>query len=266
MKDDELTLEVTLAGFAVDGEQLTGKGGPRDLMAMPLFNEGIRRITFTPNLPPKDRDAFVDAWLGVVLNPQGSEAVSTRLWELELTTISLVVLDTFALESDGATQEGASTQVGARAELDALISAMAAEYSGSSAPDALRAAAGPALLRVSADDLALLRSELVRGVSGEQLAQQDRGGDAAALHLSPTDVENFTEQLAPPPNTTALAAHALLNAAVLTQGPEADALATRLLEVLRGAADAGHFTAALEAYRKLVADARLDAQLGQARV
>ncbi|GMU58888.1 MAG: hypothetical protein AMXMBFR34_06510 [Myxococcaceae bacterium] len=255
-KDEELPLEITLQGLAFDGEPVGSRVGQRDPLTMPLFNEGIRRITFSANPPPVERDAFFDAWMNVVHNPQSSEALSTRCWELELESIRLVVLDTFSLsdDDDGA---DAAKEAGARQELDALISAMASESSGSAG------AAGPSLLRVSSDDVSLLRSELVRGVTGEKLAQQD--ARVAKLHLSSTDLENLVVALTPREDAIPRAARALINAALSVEDAESLAYTRRLADVFAGLAERGSFRAALDAYQALVADARVDQESGAAR-
>jgi len=257
LKTEELNLEVTLAGLTFDGELVSGRPGQRDPLTMPLFNEGIRRLSFNAAPPERERDAFFDAWMNVVMNPQESEALSTRCWELELESIRLVVLDTFSLSDDEGGDAGGTAQKHAKEELDSLINAMAAE-SGSASADL-----APMLLRVSADDVALLRSELVRGVTGEKLAQQD--AKLAALRLSPTDLENFAEGLAPRKGAVTQGARALLNAAVLSTGPEAEGFFRRLVDVLRALADRGHFRPPLEAYQALIDDARADAQLAPVR-
>ncbi|MEW5740269.1 MAG: hypothetical protein AB1938_15155 [Myxococcota bacterium] len=257
LQTEELNLEVTLNGLTFDGELVGGKVGQRDPMTMPLFNEGIRRITFGAAPPDHERDAFFDAWMNVVMNPQETEALSTRCWELELQSIHLVVLDTFSL-TDEEGDENATSQKQAKEELDALINAMASE-SASAGGDV-----GPMLLRVSADDVALLRSELVRGVTGEKLAQQD--AKLASLHLSSTDMENFAEGINPRQGAVTRGARALLNAAVLSASPELEGFFRRLADVFRNLAERGIFRPTLDAYQALISDARDDSQLGQTRV
>lgn len=256
---EELTLEITLGGAALDGELLAGRPGQRDPLTLPLFNEGIRRLTVTANPPAHERDAFFDAWMQVVANPSEAEALSTRVWELELEAFRLVVLDTFSLSDDeGGSDDGSQNQQKAKQELDSLINAMAAESTAGSADG------GPALLRVSADDVALLRSELVRGVTGESLAQQD--AKLAALHLSPTDIENFVLGFTPRADAVPAAARAIINAAVLSQGEEAGAFARRLADLFAAFAERGRFHPTLEAWKWLVADARADTHHGAVRV
>jgi hypothetical protein len=254
---EELTLEVTLHGLAFDGELVTSRVGQRDPMTMPLFNEGIRRITFNAAPPDEECDAFFDAWMNVVMSPQESEALSTRCWELELRSIHLVVLDTFSL-SDEEGDEGSSAYKRAKEELDTLIDAMASESASSGAD------LGPMLLRVSADDVMLLRSELVRGVTGEKLAQQD--AKLASLNLSITALENFAEGINPRQGAVTRGARALLNAAVLSQGAEREAFFGRLVEVFKDLAERGVFRPCLDAYQALISDAREDSQMGQTRV
>lgn len=257
---EETAFDITLAGAALDGELLAGRPGQRDPLTLPLFNEGIRRVTIAANPPAHERDAFFDAWMQVVSNPAEAEALSTRVWELELEAFRLVVLDTFSLadEDSSGGDDGSQNQQKARQELDSLINAMAAE-SGAAA-----GSAGPALLRVSADDVAVLRSELVRGVTAERLAQQD--AKLAALQLSPTDLENFVLGFTPRADAVPAAARALINAAVLSQGEEAGAFAKRLSDLFAAFAERGRFRPTLEAWKWLVADARADTHLGAARV
>lgn len=254
---EEIALEVTISGLAIEGDLLVGRAGQRDPLTMPLFNEGIRRITIAANPPPNERDAFFEAWINVVGNPNEAEALSTRCWELELEAFRLVVLDTFSL-ADEEGDDGERNQQKAKAELDSLINAMASESSSTGAE------AGPMLLRVSADDIALLRSELVRGVTAESLAQQD--AKLASLQLSPTDIENFVAGFSTRKDAMPRAARALINAAVLSQGDEAGAFAKRLADLLAAFAERGRFGPSLEAWNVLVADARADTHLGAARV
>lgn len=256
---EETAFDITLAGAALDGDLLSGRPGQRDPLTLPLFNEGIRRITINANPPAHERDAFFDAWMQVVSNPTEAEALSTRVWELEFEAFRLVVLDTFSLaDEESGSDDGSQNQQKAKQELDSLINAMAAESGGAAS------GAGPALLRVSADDVAVLRSELVRGVTSERLAQQD--AKLAALQLSPTDLENFVLGFTPRTDAVPAAARAIINAAVLSQGEEAGAFAKRLADLFAAFAERGRFRPTLEAWKWLVADARADTHHGAMRV
>lgn len=252
---EETDLEITMAGVAHDEELLIGRPGQREPLTQALFNEGIRRIVIGALPPDHERDAFFDAWMEIVIRPNEAEALSTCVWELELEAFRLVVLDTFSL-TNGESSEDMALQMRTKQELDWLLNAMVAESSASDA--------GLTLLRVSSDDVAVLRSELVRGVTAEQLARED--SRLAELQLAPEEVERFVQSFPPRSEAVPAAARALVNAAVLAQGEDLEHYGRRIADLFAALAERGRFLPPLAAWKSMVADARADALHGAVRV
>jgi hypothetical protein len=262
-----LQLEVTLGSLLFEdtplSSQAAGSGRREDPLALPLFNEGVRRLTFVAPIVHDELTVFLDAWLSAAASPSASQSVTTRLWEAELKTVQLVVIDSFALSDDVAsTEASAGGPVNSfRQQVDALINAIASEGHAGGSDAKLETS----VLRVSAEDIELLRAEGVRDITAEQLSRQESGGRTIE-GLSDEDRDVLARELTVVRHDPAERfATALVNAALLSGGVDAKAATERLQALLKGLVETGQLKEALDAYQRLVAQVKEDQSLGSLR-
>lgn len=260
-----LQIEVTLGGLMhedkpIGGGQATGKR--EDPLTAPLFAEGVRRLTFLPGLEPGELTAFLDSWFDTVTQPQSSEGVTTRFWEAELKNVQLVVIDSFAMENEAPPDPAAPRgKLTARQQIDSLVSAISAQGMAGGGDEAARAS----LMRVGADDIALLRAEGLRDITADSLKRQDVTQRPVAT-VSPAELAPFAAELAKSREQASQSIFAsLLNAAVLASEKDREQLLHRVETVVRALLDDGRFKEPLERYQELIEQAKHDHELTPAR-
>jgi hypothetical protein len=170
----ELELDLTAMSVQYAGVPIEVAKRRTDSISLPLFREGVRRLTFTSEAGAEELVPFFAGWLDAWLNPLSSDGVATRLWEHQPRGIRAVIIDTFELGGEegggggGADGQPSAAAVTVREQVDAILGAIAAESLAGAG-----GAAAVGVLSISAEDAALLRSEAVRSVTGEQLASHD---------------------------------------------------------------------------------------------
>lgn len=271
----ELQLDVGHAALQLDGQplQFSGQGAvdkTRDPLAVALFNEGIRRLTFLPALSAAEAMALLLAWLEAANHPLCGN-IASKVWEQEPKGLKLVLLDTFDGPNEGSDGTGLSAAVssGRKAlsvadQIDSLVSAISAE---GLAADGGGGFVSHGLMQVSADDLALLRSDAVRGITAAQLAAHEQVGAASFTALDDATAKAMRDELeAERSDALTRLGPTLLNAAVLNAESDWGLVGGAFSDLVRGAIRAGEYALPLQVFQHLVAGARADATLGARRV
>jgi len=258
-------IEVTLTGLMHEDKAIATAGGTgkrEDPLTAPLFAEGVRRITFLPGLEPAELQAFLDSWFDTVTQPQSSEGVTTRFWEAELKHVQMLVIDTFAAGDEAQPDPTvAKAKVSARMQIDALVAAISAQGMAGGGEQAARAS----MMRVGADDIALLRAEGLRDITAESLKRQDVSHRPVAT-VSAAELAPFAAELAKVKDQASLSLFgALVNAAVMASPEDRDRLLARLDGVVLWLIDNGQVKEPLERYQQLIEQAKAQDELTQVR-
>lgn len=271
----ELQLDVGPSSLHIDGQAVPfaaqgTQGKARDPLATTLFNEGVRRITFLQNVTDGEAAALLSEWVDAAIHPLGGN-VASRVWELEPKGLKLVLLDTF----DGATEGGDGTGLSASSmgtgrtltvgeQIDSLVSAIGSE---GLAADGGGGIVSQGLIQVSADDVALLRSEALRGITAADLAAHETGSRARSAGLDPAASRAAKEGLEAERNDGLRRLSAvLLNAAVLNGEADWPLVSKLFGAFVRGALAAGQYAVPLHSWQRLVAETKNDPILGGRRV
>jgi hypothetical protein len=98
-----------------------------DNLALPFYRDGVRSMTFTPGLAPRELDALLDAVLQVTGQNFGQDDLVTLLWEAQLRNVEI---DYVPAEGDFGSAQGESTE-------DSAIPWPKSEPEATPAPDAV---------------------------------------------------------------------------------------------------------------------------------
>lgn len=270
----DLQLDVGPAALHLDGQALsfTVQGTAnktRDPLATTLFNEGVRRLSLLTTLTAAEARALLGEWLEAANAPLGG-SVASRVWELEPKGLKLVLLDTFDGAQEGGDGSGLSTaRVGtSRAlsvaeQIDALVSAISSE---GLAADGGGGFVSQGLIQVSADDVALLRSEALRNITAAQLAAHEEQKPQVG-GLDPVVLQSLRDELeAERTLAMGLLGGALLNAAVLNAPTDWPLIEQAFKGLVKAALAAGDYRLPLQTWQRLVSATRNDPVFGARRV
>lgn len=271
----ELQLDVGPSALHLDGQALpfTVQGAAsktRDPLATTLFNEGVRRLGFLTTLSEAEANALLGEWMEAANAPLGGN-VASRVWELEPRGLKLVLLDTF----DGAQEGGDGTGVSAartgsaRAlsvgeQIDALVSAISSE---GLAADGGGGFVSQGLVQVSADDVALLRSESLRNITAAQLAAHEGGAQTKSAGLDAATLQALHDELeAERAQAMKGLGASLLNAAVLNAEEDWPRIVSAFSALVKSALALGEYALPLHTWQRLVAETRNDPIFGARRI
>lgn len=260
-----LQIEVTLTGLMHEDKPIgasTATGKREDPLTAPLFAEGVRRLTFLPGLDASELTTFLDSWFDTVTQPASSEGVTTRFWEAELKNVQLVVIDSFSMENEPPPDPSAPRgKLTARQQIDSLVSAISAQGMAGGGDKAARAS----LMRVGADDIALLRAEGLRDITADSLKRQDVSHRPVAT-VSAAELAPLAAELGKVREQASLAIfQSLLNAAVLASEKDRELLLRRVEALVGVMIDEARYREPLERYQQLIGQAKQDNELTPAR-
>jgi hypothetical protein len=271
----EIQIDVAPSTLHVDGHtvpfavQGTTTKRSRDPLATALFQEGIRRITFLPTVTETEATTLLGEWVEAANQPLGGNVAST-VWEIEPKGLKLVLLDTFDGANEGGDGTGLSTApagtgrtLSVSQQIDSLVSAIAAE---GLAADGTGGFVSQGLIQVSADDIALLRSESLRNITAADLAVHESA--KAPTQALEERVLNELRQELEQERDEALARlpATLLNAAVLNEASDWEVLTGLFDAFVKGAFAAGQRSVPLNSWQRMVAETKADPVFGTRRV
>ena len=270
----DLQLDVGPAALHLDGQAIsfTVQGTAsktRDPLATTLFNEGVRRLSLLTSLTATEARTLLGEWLEAANAPLGG-SVASRVWELEPKGLKLVLLDTFDGAQEGGDGSGlSSARVGtSRAlsvaeQIDSLVSAISSE---GLAADGGGGFVSQGLIQVSADDVALLRTEALRNITAAQLAAHE-GQKAQVGGLDPVVLQSMRDELEAERNLAmGLLGTALLNAAVLNAPTDWPLIEQAFKALVKAALAGGDYRLPIQTWQRLVSATRNDPVFGPRRV
>lgn len=270
----DLQLDVGPSALHLDAQPLsfTVQGAAaktRDPLATTLFNEGVRRLSLLTSLTPTEARTLLGEWLEAANAPLGG-SVASRVWELEPRGIKLVLLDTFDGAQEGgdgsgvsAARVGTGRTLSVAEQIDSLVSAISSE---GLAADGGGGFVSQGLIQVSADDVALLRSEAVRNITAAQLAAHE-GQKAQVGGLEAPALQAMRDELeAERGLSMGLLGGVLLNAAVLNAPTDWPALEQAFKALVKAALAGGDYRLPMQTWQRLVSATRNDPVFGARRV
>jgi hypothetical protein len=259
----ELELDLTAMALQHQGVAIEEAKRRTDSIALPLFREGVRRLTLTPEVTLDELEPFFDGWLGAWLYPNSADGVATRLWEHQPRGLRAVIIDTFEFsgaESDEPQGQGAAG-VSVREQVDAIIGAIAAESLAGAADSR-----STAVLSVSAEDVALLRSGALGDITRDQLASHDVAASTLA-GLDDGERQALADELGQArAQAPARFVTALVNAALLGRDEERSRAVTVFADFARAMISQGQCELPFALYREQVGALPRDTSLPQMRV
>lgn len=257
----ELDLEVTAMSITCEEVVVNDSQRRDDALAQPLFREGVRRITLTPDATREELQPFFRRWVDNWLSPLHAESVAGLLWETQPKGVRVIVIDSF--EVGGFEGEGSdgTTSASLKNQVDAIVASMASGTLSGEGGDRVPGQT----LRVSAQDLQVLQAEHLRSITGAELASHD----AAASQLTGlTEEECGTlsgELNAVCADVEGHFLNAVVNGALLGRDEDRDQ-AVRLFGALtQRAVERGRCAHPFELYRAQVARVAQDTSLGTMR-
>ena len=271
----ELQLDVGPSALHLDGQAIpfTVQGAAsktRDPLATTLFNEGVRRLSFLTNLSEAEASALLGEWIEAANAPLGGN-VASRVWELEPKGLKLVLLDTFDGAQEGgdgtgvsAARTGSSRTLSVGEQIDALVSAISSE---GLAADGGGGFVSQGLIQVSADDVALLRSEALRNITAAQLASHEGGAQTKTAGLDAAMTQALHDELeAERQHAMKALGASLLNAAVLNGEEDWPRIHKAFSALVKSALALGDYALPLHTWQRLVAETRNDPIFGARRI
>jgi hypothetical protein len=180
--EEDLELEIGPLQLSSEGQVVYRAESRDDSIAHPLFLDGIQRIAFSPSVARDELARFLEIWSGAWESAAvSSHTLATRFWEADFRSIRMVMLETFA---EGSEVESRGDAKKKQDEVKALIEQISSErLAGGSAGELAR----PKVLRLSPEDLAILRMRAVNEITSEELERQDKS--TRALVSGPSDEE-----------------------------------------------------------------------------
>lgn len=270
----DLQLDIGPAALHLDAQALsfTVQGAAartRDPLATTLFNEGVRRLSLLTSLTATEARTLLGEWLEAANAPLGG-SVASRVWELEPKGIKLVLLDTFDGAQEGgdgsgvsAARVGTSRALSVAEQIDSLVSAISSE---GLAADGGGGFVSQGLIQVSADDVALLRTEALRNITAAQLAAHE-GQKAQVGGLEPPVLQALRDELeAERGLAMGLLGGALLNAAVLNAPTDWPLIEQAFRGLVKAALAGGDYRLPIQTWQRLVSATRNDPVFGARRV
>ncbi|MDP1917427.1 MAG: hypothetical protein Q8L14_14400 [Myxococcales bacterium] len=270
----ELQLDVGPSALHLDGQAIpfTVQGAAsktRDPLATTLFNEGVRRLSFLTTLNETEASALLGEWIEAANAPLGGN-VASRVWELEPRGLKLVLLDTFDGAQEGgdgtgvsAARTGSSRALSVGEQIDALVSAISSE---GLAADGGGGFVSQGLIQVSADDVALLRSEALRNITAAQLASHE-GAQTKTAGLDAATTQALHDELeAERQHAMKGLGASLLNAAVLNGEEDWPRILKAFAALVKSALALGDYALPLHTWQRLVAETRNDPIFGARRI
>jgi HEAT repeat protein len=254
--EDPVVFDITARTLVFEETVVVEAEEREEGITLPLFLDGVQRLTFLGGIERSEIDALLDLWwLAIAGKDAQEQSFITRFWEAELQHVSLVAVETF-VQGDEREEENVDAGVRQQEHVEAVMQQLAGERLAGGAR-------GPAaqlkVLRVTREDLAVLALDEVASLDGDRLERYDQAKVPSVPGLDPASRgELLAEARVPMRDGVDRLLVAFLDTLDLedTQGEErVRTLAARLFGSL---ARAGAFGALAQAVRRAMAFARGD--------
>ncbi len=180
--EDPAVFDITARTLVFDETVVVEAEEREEGITLPLFLDGVQRLTFLGGIERAEVDALLDLWwLAIAGKDAQEQSFITRFWEAELQHVSLVAVETFV---QGDEREEADVDAGVRQQEH--VQAVMQQLSGERLAGGAR---GPAaqlkVLRVTREDLAVLALDEVAGLDGDRLEHFDQAKVTSVPGLDP---------------------------------------------------------------------------------
>ncbi len=173
---EELALGVTAHTLTAEGQVVFTSDKREESLSHALFLDGLERLVFARGLAQSELDQVMVLWRDAIDGrmPAGHNFL-TRLWEAGFQHVNAVSIETFAEGEDDDKKQDRDKQ---QDQLKALMNELVSDKLAGEAPDGAK---GPRMLRLTKEDLVVLRTEGVVELTAEDLARNDAAAAAQPL-------------------------------------------------------------------------------------
>lgn len=188
----DLVLDLSAHALSLDGKAVLKGEGRDGSISYPLFLDGLQRMTVAAGVTDAELSPFLALWSDALEGrSERGHTISTRLWEADFPHLRFIAAETFS-EGDGTGDESKESRSREKDQLQALISEISGEKLAGGAQGTT---ARPKLMRVSREDLQLLKAGALADITAADLERQDVSRRPPMSGVAPAEAAAFVAEL-----------------------------------------------------------------------